>query len=83
MSWLDRQGQFTGPSKMTITEEKLLIYLYTEVAGRKSKKLKKVRSGDTVTLVPTGVIGLPTFKLICSAVVRLWRQQQAAGVMHR
>jgi hypothetical protein len=74
MAWMRSNDAFPLMSRETVTEEKLLIFLHTQVVGRKAKVQRKN--------TPEGVsqkVGIQTVRNYVSAAVNLWQQQTTAS----
>ena len=79
MNWLHLQRCYPPISRLTITEDKLLIWLATTQVGREAKT-RKVKAFDINGIPIAATVGMMTHKNSVNAVCKLWQKQVNANV---
>jgi hypothetical protein len=75
LEWCSGQS-YPTLTRTTVTAEKLLLFLSSQVHGRESRKKSSVNRVNGITQL----VGHKTMLNYVSAIVRLWREQQDQGV---
>ena len=75
LEWCENNPAFPAISKTLVTEEKLLIFLHSQVWKRPLKRKRKASDED----VPQ-TVGIQSIKNAASAMVNLWTVQRIRGV---
>jgi hypothetical protein len=73
IEWCSSSNQWPDVSKCMVTEEKLLLFLESQVVGRESKRKRSSAAGSNQ------VVGIQTVKNYVNAIGKLWAYQRANG----
>jgi hypothetical protein len=73
ITWCEKQSHYSPATRMLVTEGKMIVFLETQVVGRKSKLQRKSGSGSSI-------ISASTVKQYISAITKLFNIQKRAYV---